>query len=87
MQLARLQERDQVSSELAQQKIDAQLPTAKKVELADYMLDNEGSLEALKRDAEALSQRLKRASKWHGWLLSPLAAGLVALLAFLCNRL
>lgn len=43
-QLARLVERDQLTPEEAARRVDAQLPLADKVAVADYVIDNNGSL-------------------------------------------
>jgi dephospho-CoA kinase len=77
--LLRLQERDDISAEVAQQKIDAQMPTARKVELATNVLRNDGSLEDLRADVRSLSEELKSSAKWHGRLLSPVTAGICLL--------
>lgn len=79
MQLLRLQQRDDISAEVAQRKIDAQMPTARKVELATYVLQNDGSLEDLRADVRSLAEGIKRSAKWHGRLLSPIMAGICLL--------
>ncbi len=45
-QLARLRARDGLTAEAAQARIDAQLPTRAKVAVADYVIDNDGPIEA-----------------------------------------
>lgn len=44
-QLARVMGRDELSKEEAQARIDAQLPLSEKVAVADYVIDNSGTLE------------------------------------------
>jgi len=44
-QLARIQARDGLSAEDAQKRIDAQLPLSKKIEVADWVIDNDGTLD------------------------------------------
>lgn len=48
-QIARTRERDGVSREVAQSRIAAQLPLARKLAVADYVIVNDGSLEELER--------------------------------------
>lgn len=49
-QLERLASRDNISIEYAKMKIDAQMPLSKKVELADYVIDNSFSILQTKKD-------------------------------------
>lgn len=49
-QLERLASRDNISIEYAKMKIDAQMPLSKKVEMADYVIDNSYSILKTKRD-------------------------------------
>jgi len=44
IQIDRLCRRDRITREKAQQKIDAQMPTEKKIKYADYTIDTSGSL-------------------------------------------
>ncbi|MFM1847501.1 MAG: Dephospho-CoA kinase, partial [Pseudomonadota bacterium] len=46
--------RDRCSRELAEKKLDSQLPIHQKVALADYCISNEGPLEELDRSVPAL---------------------------------
>jgi dephospho-CoA kinase len=48
-QIARAMERDGVSREVALSRIEAQLPLARKLEVADYVIVNDGSFEELAR--------------------------------------
>ncbi|NLA58167.1 MAG: dephospho-CoA kinase [Firmicutes bacterium] len=50
IQLQRLQQRDSLSREEAQRRVDSQMPLALKVQQAEYVIDNSGSIE------ETLSQ-------------------------------
>lgn len=45
VQLARIQDRDGLSAEDAQKRIDAQLPLSKKIEVADWVIHNDGTLD------------------------------------------
>jgi dephospho-CoA kinase len=59
-QLARLEQRG-LSRELAGQRISKQLPLARKIELSDYVLWNQGSPEFLKAQVERLALALAAA--------------------------
>ncbi len=59
-QLRRLEQRG-VPPELARQRLVKQLPLARKCELADYVLLNDGSPEFLKEQVNALADRLLNA--------------------------
>ena len=52
-QIARLEERG-ISQALARQRISKQLPLAQKVEQADYVLLNDGSVEFLRAQVDRL---------------------------------
>jgi dephospho-CoA kinase len=56
-QLARLTERG-FAPALAEQRISRQFPLAKKIEFADFVLSNDGSPEALRRQVALLATRL-----------------------------
>ncbi len=58
LQLKRLMERDHLTPEEAQQRIDAQMPQGEKVARADYLIDNSGSRAELERLVEKLWLRL-----------------------------
>jgi dephospho-CoA kinase len=81
LQLSRLQQRNALSPEDAQARMDAQMPIAAKAKLADVLISNEGSLQQLEQQVQQASARLRRRARWWGWLTSPaaLAAALVAL--------
>jgi len=57
-QIKRLVERDGMSRKEAQKRIDAQLPLGEKVNVADYLVKNEGSLETLQREVRGVFQSL-----------------------------
>src|SRR5690606_26034986 len=59
VQLKRLMERDQSSKEEALQRINAQFPISKKLELADAVINNNGSLE------ETKAQLLEQLKRWN----------------------
>ncbi len=49
-QVSRLVSRDRITKEYAQMKIDSQMPLSKKVDLADYVIDNSFSILNTKKD-------------------------------------
>lgn len=57
-QLRRLMARDGSSREAAKARIDAQLPTRRKLDLADYILYTEGTLEDTRMRTQALWQEM-----------------------------
>lgn len=57
--LARLRERDGLSEQEIHARIDSQLPMRKKAEMADYVIENDGSLENLYNKTIALIEWLK----------------------------
>lgn len=57
-QLARLRERDGLSRQQAEARIEAQLPVDAKVAVADYVIDNDGSLEATRAQVEEVHRKL-----------------------------
>lgn len=67
-QYHRLRKRDGMSREEAQRRIAAQLPLDEKVKIADHVIDNEGSLESLRRRTEEVFEALLRELKPAGIL-------------------
>jgi len=59
IQLVRLLERG-IPQSLAEQRISTQLPLIQKTEKADFVLSNDGSLEALQLQVKHLAKRLRR---------------------------
>jgi dephospho-CoA kinase len=59
VQKRRLQERDGLSVEAAQKHIDAQMSLSEKRQLADYVIENNGSLEDLERQVQAVLNKLQ----------------------------
>ena len=59
VQLERLMARDGITREAAQARIDAQLPLAQKVAVADYVIDNGGELEDTEVQVEAVIKALE----------------------------
>jgi len=57
-QIKRLVERDGMSRKEAQKRINAQLPLSEKVKVADYLINNDGSLETLERETRGVFQSL-----------------------------
>ncbi|OSD08469.1 CoaE-domain-containing protein, partial [Trametes coccinea BRFM310] len=74
IQLQRLMKRDNSSREDASARLNAQLPIAEKVQYADVVIDNSGSLRDLERQVEQLVQRLNDDAGWSwrlSWLFPP----------------
>ena len=59
IQRQRLQERDRLSAEEAQKHIDAQMSLEEKRRLADYVIENNGNLEDLERQVQAVLIQIK----------------------------
>jgi dephospho-CoA kinase len=59
VQRRRLQQRDRLSAEEAQKHIDAQMSLDEKRRLADYVIENDGNLEDLERQVQAIFTRIK----------------------------
>ena len=59
-QLARLQQRDRLSAEEAEQRIHSQWPQADKVQKADFVIDNSGPLAQTRTMVDALYHYLTR---------------------------
>lgn len=59
IQKRRLQQRDGLDVEAAQKHIDAQMSLAEKRRLADYVVENDGSLEDLERQVQEVLGRIK----------------------------
>jgi dephospho-CoA kinase len=58
-QLQRLQQRDGLDRAQAQKHIDAQMSLAEKRRLADYVIENNSSLDELKRQVESVLEKIK----------------------------
>jgi dephospho-CoA kinase len=58
-QLQRLQQRDGLDRAQAQKHIDAQMSLAEKRRRADYVIENNGSLDELKTQVEAVLEKIK----------------------------
>ncbi|KAI9065417.1 hypothetical protein FKP32DRAFT_1590592 [Trametes sanguinea] len=66
--------RDNSSREDASARLNAQLPIAEKVQYADIVIDNSGSLQDLERQVDQLVQRLRDDAGWSwrlSWLFPP----------------
>ena len=59
MQRKRLQSRDNLSAVQAQKHIEAQMSLEEKRRLADYVIENNGSLEDLERQVQAVLEKIK----------------------------
>jgi len=64
-QLKRVSERDGVSIEEAQNAINAQMPTDKKISMSDVPIANDGTLEQLERKVEEGVGKLRAEAKGH----------------------
>ena len=53
-------ERDAIDEEEAQARLDAQMPLEEKVAVADYVIDNDGSLDETRRQVDALFEIVDR---------------------------
>lgn len=62
LQEERIINRDGINRDEARKRIEAQWPMAKKMEVADYLIKNEGSLELLCRDTEGVFASLRSLS-------------------------
>lgn len=60
LQESRLKKRDSLSSEAIRNRLNAQMSIEEKVKCADYILRNEGDLEALTHEVERLTQLIKK---------------------------
>ena len=58
IQLQRLQQRDSLSREEAQRRVDSQMPLALKVQQAEYVVDNSGSIEETRSQVKKIVDKL-----------------------------
>jgi len=75
LQLQRLMARDGSTRENALARLNAQLPIVEKVEYADYVVDNSGSMQDLRGQVDALLSKLRKRAGWTwrlNWLIPPL---------------
>jgi len=76
IQLQRLMSRDKSSREDASARLNSQLPITQKVEYADIVVDNSGSLQDLEQQVHSCLVKLERMAGWSwrvGWLFPPFA--------------
>jgi dephospho-CoA kinase len=59
-QIERLRMREGMDREEAKRIIEAQIPTEEKLRVADFVIQNEGSLEGVERKTKEVFQALKR---------------------------
>jgi len=74
IQLQRLMARDRSSREAATGRLNAQLPIGEKVDYADIVIDNSGSLQELEGQIKSLITKLRRKAGWSwriSWLIPP----------------
>lgn len=76
IQLQRLMTRDNSSREDASARLNSQLPIAQKVEYADIVLDNSGTVQDLEQQVRLCLVKLERIAGWSwrlSWLFPPFA--------------
>jgi len=66
VQISRLQQRDGISEEEAKQALKAQMALSKKVEQADYLIDNSGTLEETLSQVEKVWEELLELARTKG---------------------
>ncbi|QRV90139.1 dephospho-CoA kinase [Ceratobasidium sp. AG-Ba] len=74
LQMQRLMRRDSSDRAAAQSRVSSQLPLASKLEYADLVIDNSGTLADTERQVNSLVQRLEKETGWTwliSWLLPP----------------
>jgi len=91
IQLRRLMKRDSSSREAAMSRLNAQLPIAEKLEYADQVIDNSGTVQELQQQVSAFIERLRNEVSWTWrleWLVPPLGilSGLWTLLWRMVKR-
>ena len=82
-QLARLQARDGLATKDAEAIIAAQMPVERKKALADVVIENEGSLAALEKQAKGVAEQWCRRAKdsfFHRYVASPMGVALGGLM-------
>ncbi len=65
-QRRRLQQRDELNREQAQQRIESQMPLSEKRQAADFIIDNDGSRDETRAQVQQLKQRIDELIKSHG---------------------
>lgn len=65
IQLSRLENRDQLSNMEARNRVKAQLPMSQKIARADYVIDNNGSIEELQKQVTVLIKKIKEIASTH----------------------
>jgi dephospho-CoA kinase len=66
VQLERIVERDELSHSEAQKRIDSQMPLDDKVAVADYVIDNDGTLEDTREQVEQIFRHIDHGVRTHG---------------------
>lgn len=70
-QLERLRRRDDFDEDEARRRIDSQMPLADKRRAADWIVDNDGPLEATRRQVRRLKERIDELIDTHGTAAPP----------------
>lgn len=74
IQLSRLMHRDNMPEDAAQARVNSQMPISAKVDYADIVVDNAGSLDELQAKVDDLIARLNARTRWLWiveWLIPP----------------
>ncbi|KAJ1307978.1 hypothetical protein OPQ81_002053 [Rhizoctonia solani] len=83
LQMQRLMRRDSSDRAAAQSRVSSQLPLASKLEYADIVIDNSGSIADTERQIASLVQKLEKETGWT-WLVSWVIPPVGLLLAGWC---
>ena len=70
IQLQRLMKRDGSSREDASARLNSQLPISDKLEYADLIIENSGSVQELEHEVAAFVEKMKRETGGWRWLVS-----------------
>ncbi|MFW5968157.1 MAG: dephospho-CoA kinase, partial [Persicimonas sp.] len=65
VQRERLRECDGLSDDQIDERLEAQMPLEKKLAVADYVIDNNGSLEETRRQVERVHDEIERGVREH----------------------
>lgn len=79
VQMARLVSRDNISLELAQQKIAAQMSSQEKAKRSTYVIDNSGTLQETAVQVDAIMEKLRSKAGVSRWVLVALMLGAILL--------
>ncbi|QDG54214.1 dephospho-CoA kinase [Persicimonas caeni] len=66
VQIKRVMERDNMSHDEAVQRLDAQMPLEEKIAVADYVIDNNGTLQQTREQVEQIYQQIEEGVRTRG---------------------